>query len=70
MASAYIPNRCFNDRVGKTTYEAITGLKPNLNKMRMFGMLMHKIPKSLNLEARKEYFWGLSRVPRVLVVLS
>ena len=26
MASAYIRNRCFNDRLGKTPYEALTGL--------------------------------------------
>ena len=27
MASAYIRNRCFNDRLGKTPYEALSGFK-------------------------------------------
>jgi hypothetical protein len=41
MESAYIRNRCFNDRLGKTPYEALTGLKPNLSNMHVFwcGML-------------------------------
>jgi hypothetical protein len=33
MASAYIRNRCFNDRLGKTPYEALIGLKPNLRRL-------------------------------------
>ena len=37
MASAYIRNRCFNPRLGKTPFEALTGKRPNLGNMHMFG---------------------------------
>ena len=37
MASAYIRNRCFNDRLKQTPYFALTGRKPNLSNMRVFG---------------------------------
>ena len=37
MAVAYIRNRCYNDRLGKTPFEAISGIKPNLSNMHVFG---------------------------------
>ena len=37
MASAYIRNRCFNSRLGKTPFEALTGKRPNLGNMHVFG---------------------------------
>ena len=37
MAAAYIRNRCYNDRLGKTPFEAMTGIKPNLSNMHVFG---------------------------------
>ena len=37
MASAYIRNHCYNKNTRKTPYESFTGLKPNLNKMHIFG---------------------------------
>ena len=37
MTAAYISNRCFNNRLKQTAYFAITGRKPNLSNMRVFG---------------------------------
>ena len=37
MTAAYIRNRCFNNRLKQTAYFAITGRKPNLSNMRIFG---------------------------------
>lgn len=37
LASAYIGNRCFNARLEKTPYEALTGKQPNLSSMHVFG---------------------------------
>ena len=37
LASVYIRNRCYNRRIGKTPYEAVTGSKPNLSNMHIFG---------------------------------
>ncbi|KAJ8025409.1 hypothetical protein HOLleu_32956 [Holothuria leucospilota] len=35
--AAYIRNRCYNNRLQKTPFEAFTGKKPNLANMRIFG---------------------------------
>ena len=35
--SVYIRNRCLNRRLGITPFEALTGKKPNLSKMHIFG---------------------------------
>ena len=37
MTAVYIRNRCFNSRLEKTPYEALTGKQPNLSKMHVFG---------------------------------
>lgn len=37
MTGTYIRNRCFNNRLKQTAYFAITGRKPNLSNMRVFG---------------------------------
>ena len=43
MAAAYIKNRCFNARLTKTPYEALTGFKPNLSNMHVFGCIWFRI---------------------------
>eukprot|EP00794_Sanderia_malayensis_P019552 gene19552-21484_t len=37
MGAAHIRNRCYNKRLQKTPYQAMTGKKPNLSNMRTFG---------------------------------
>ena len=37
QTAAYIRNRCYNNRLGQTPYFALTGRKPNLSNMRVFG---------------------------------
>ena len=37
MAAAYMRNRCYNNRLGETPYFAMTGRKPNVSNMRVFG---------------------------------
>lgn len=37
MAATYIRNQCFNNCLKQTAYFAITGKKPNLSNMRVFG---------------------------------
>ena len=55
MASAYIRNRCFNDRLGKTPYEALTGLKPNLSNMHVFGLVCYAyVQNAKKLEPRSK----------------
>ena len=43
MAAAYIRNQCFNARLGKTPYEALTGSKPNLSNMHIFGCTCYAV---------------------------
>ena len=35
--AAYIRNRCYNPRTGKTPFEMMTGEQPNLKNMKIFG---------------------------------
>jgi len=37
LTAAYIRNRCYNGRIGQTPYFALTGQRPNLSNMRVFG---------------------------------
>ena len=41
MHSAYIRNRCYNERTGKTPYEVLTGQKPDLGNMHVFGTICY-----------------------------
>ena len=43
MASAYIRNRWYNPRTGKTPYEAMRGRKPDLSKMHIFGTTCYEV---------------------------
>ena len=54
-ASAYIRNRCYSRRTGKTAYEMFTGKKPNLSNMHRFGTACHAYVKNKkNLDSRSE----------------
>ena len=55
MASAYIRNRCYNHRTGNTPYEAMTGHKPDLSKMHIFGTTCYAyVQNKKKLDARSE----------------
>ena len=41
QTSAYIRNRCYNPRLDMTAYEAVTGLRPNLQTMHIFGTICY-----------------------------
>ena len=59
MTAVYIRNRCFNPRLGKTPYEALTRKQPNLNKMHLFGSPCYvyaQNPKKLDARSRKGIF--------------
>ena len=71
MAAAYIRNRCFNARLGKTPYEALTGSKPNLSNMHIFGFTCYAYTqnaKKLDPRSKKVIFVGYDkRSPAYLV---
>ena len=54
-ASAYIRNRCYNSRTGKTPYEMMTSLKPNLSNMHVFGTVCYGyVQNKKKLDARSQ----------------
>ena len=64
MAAAYIRNRCFNARLGKTPYEALTGSKPNLSNMHIFGCTCYAYAqnaKKLDPRSKKGIFVGYDK---------
>ena len=71
MAAAYIRNRCFSVRLGKTPYEALTGSKPNLSNMHIFGCTCYAYTqnaKKLDPRSKKGIFVGYDkRSPAYLV---
>ena len=71
MAAAYIRNRCFSARLGKTPYEAFTGSKPDLSNMHVFGSVCYAYvqnAKKLDPRSKQGIFVGYDkRSPAYLV---
>ena len=64
MTAAYIRNRCYNERLKHTPYFALTGRKPNLSNMRVFGCKCYAYQqdkKKLEPRCRKGIFVGYDR---------
>ena len=64
MTSAYKRNRCYNPRTGKTLYEHLTGIKPNLSNMHTFGTVCYTYVQNktkLDSRAEKGVFVGYDR---------
>ena len=70
-ASAYIRNRCFSPRTGKTAYEMMTNLRPNLSNMHIFGTECYsyvQVKKKLDPRSKQGIFVGYdSESPAYLV---
>ena len=41
MASAYIRNRCFNQRIKDTPFYMLTGIRPDVSKLHIFGTICY-----------------------------
>ena len=64
MSAAYIRNRCYNKRLEQTPYFALTGRKPNLCNMRVFGSECYAYrqdKKKLDSRCDKGIFVGYDR---------
>ena len=70
-AAAYIKNRCINNRLNVTPFEAFTSKKPNLSKMEQFGSMCFAYvqqKKKLDNRAEQGIFVGYdTRSPSYLV---
>ena len=55
MTAAYIRNRCYNDRLKKTPFEAFVKEKPDVKNMHAFGSIYYAyILKKKKLDVRSE----------------
>ena len=64
MAAAVIRNRCFNNRVKQTPNYIMTGRKPDLSKMNIFGSTCYaykNLKKKLDLKCEKGILVGYDR---------
>ena len=64
MTSAHICDRCYNPRTGKTPYECLTGIRPNLSNMHVFGSVCYAYVQNttkLDSRAEKGIFVGYDR---------
>ena len=74
MAAAHIINRCYNQRINETQYDLLTGNKPNISKMHVFGTVCFpyvQIKKKLDPRCRRGIFVGYDKnSPSYLVYFS
>lgn len=74
MTAAVIRNRCFNGRTKQTPYYMLTGKKPNLSRMRVFGSVCYAYKhdkKKLDSRCDKGIFVGYDKnSPAYLVYYS
>ena len=59
--AAFTRNRCFNPRLNKTPYEAMTGKRPNVSKLHEFGIICYAYvqnTKKLDNKGEKGIFVG------------
>lgn len=64
LSATYIRNRCYNERLGKTPYQALTNRKPNLSNMRVFGsecFAYTQNNKKLDARCKKGVFVGYDK---------
>jgi len=64
MTAAVIRNRCYNGRIRQTPYYALTGRKPDLSKMRVFGSACYAYKqdkKKLDARCEKGIFVGYDK---------
>ena len=73
MTSAYIRNRCYNPRTGKTPYEYLTGTKPNLSNMHTFGTVCYAYVQNktkLDPRAEKGVFVGMTDLALLFLFIT
>ena len=71
LASAYIRNRCYNSRLGKTPFEALTEKRPNIRNMRVFGSTCFAYvqnAKKLDARSKNGVFMGYDKESPAYVV--
>ena len=64
LTGAYIRNRCFNNQLGITPYEAFHNKKPNVKNMNIFGTVSYAYTqnrKKLDPRAEKGIFIGYDK---------
>lgn len=71
MAAAIIRNRCYNNRIEQTPYYMLTGKKPDLSKMRVFGSVCYAFKqekKKLDAKCENGRFVGFDKNSPALLV--
>jgi len=71
MAAAYTRNRCYNNRLKQTPYFALTGRRPNLSNMRVFGSECYAYKqekKKLDPRCTKGIFLGYDKLSPAYLV--
>ena len=64
MAATHIRNRCYSQRIKDTPYGVITGIKPDVSKLHIFGSTCYSYvqnPKKLDARSKKGIFVGYDR---------
>jgi hypothetical protein len=73
MAAAYIRNRCYNTRMGQTPFQLLTGRKPNLSNMHVFGTVCFTYEQNkakLDARSKKGIFVGYDKYSPAYLVYN
>ena len=73
MAAAYIRNRCFNKRLKETPYFAMTGKRPDISNMRVFGSECYpyrQVKQKLDPRCTKGIFIGYDKYSPAYLVYN
>ena len=64
LASAYVRNRCYVERLSQTPYYALTGKKPDLSKLHKFGTVCYSVEqhrRKLDPKSKRGIFVGYDK---------
>ena len=74
QTAAHIRNRCYNNRTQTTPYFSMTGKKPDLSRMWVFGSECYTYEydrKKLDPKCEKGYLWGTIKIAqRILFIMT
>ena len=70
MTAAYIRNKCYNKRLEQTSYYVMTGRKPNLSNLTIFGSecYAYRIKRNSTIDVLKVFLMDMTDV--VLAISS
>ena len=73
MTATHVRNRCYSKRIKATPYGLLTGFKPDVSKLHIFGTVcysyVHGNKKKMDARSQAGIFVGFDKVPHILFII-